>query len=225
MEIKKNPKIDVERNKFVFLLTGLLVTQLLVLAAFSYTEYEERIEVIKKVFVEEAMEEVPPTEQVFELPPPPPTIVIAETDDDTEEDVEIPDTDFDDKTVVAPPPPPPPPPGGGQKDDRIFESVEIQPEYPGGQDAMYAYIGKNFKYPDEARRFEIEGRVIISFVVDEEGGISDVKAVMPEARQLGYGLEQEAIRVVKGMPRWKPGRQLNRAVKVRYTLPIQCSLN
>jgi protein TonB len=106
--------------------------------------------------------------------------------------------------VEAPPPP------------EIFRYVEQMPEFAGGD--VNAYIAKNIKYPQAAVQNGIEGRVVVQFVVSEDGSISDAKVV--GNKRLGGGLEDEAIRVVRGMPNWRPGKQNGRPVKVYFTLPI-----
>jgi protein TonB len=109
--------------------------------------------------------------------------------------------------------------------ERIFESVEWRPEFPGGIDSLYKFIAQNIKYTPSARENGVEGRVIIAFVVNEDGTLSDVKSLLPASRKLGHGLEEEAIRVVKMMPNWKPGSQRGELVKMKYTLPIMFKLN
>src|SRR5690606_38298134 len=101
-------------------------------------------------------------------------------------------------------------------EDKVFEFVEQQPEFPAGQDAMMKYLSQNIQYPAVAIRNGLSGRVILSFVVDQNGEISDIKVLKP----LGGGTDEEAIRVVKRMPKWRPGKQNGRAVKVKYTLPV-----
>jgi len=110
------------------------------------------------------------------------------------------------------------------KDNR-FESTEVMPEFPGGIDSLMAFISRNFKYPEEARKNKISGRVLISFIVNVDGKLSDIKALLPKERQLGYGLEEEGIRVVSIMPDWIPGNQRGVPIKVRYTLPFYCTLD
>jgi protein TonB len=105
--------------------------------------------------------------------------------------------------------------------DEIFDVVEEQPEYPGGTQELYTFIGKNFKYPEMARAANVQGKVYVSFVVGKDGSIEDVKIL----RGLGSGLDEEAARVVKMMPRWKAGKQRGKEVKVRYNLPIVCKLS
>lgn len=227
MEKKKNPKADLTNKKILFFLGGLLISQSFILYAFSHTQYETIIRQVAREFVEDEIEVIENTEQVYvpPPPPPPPQIEVAEDDDDADEDIEIEDTDFDAELEIAPPPPPPPPPSSKPVEDKIFEVVEIQPEFPGGQAAMLKFISENFKYPEDAKRFEIEGRVMITFLVDSDGSITNVRALLPPERQLGYGLEDEAIRVIKKMPKWNPGMQRNKAVKVQFTMPIMCRLD
>jgi protein TonB len=125
--------------------------------------------------------------------------------------------------TVPPPPPPPPPPylldtttKSTDIAGKVFVVVEQMPAFPGGDKKLFKFLKKNIKYPKEARRKEIEGRVYISFVIDEQGMVQDVrviKGVSPE-------LDEEAVRVVKLMPKWTPGSQKGKPIKVQYTLPI-----
>jgi TonB family protein len=102
-----------------------------------------------------------------------------------------------------------------------FSSIEKLPEFPGGMTAFYRYIGVNFKYPDAARRDSISGRLIISFVVEKDGTLTDFKVL----RDLGAGTGEEAIRVLKASPKWNPGMQNDKPVRVQYTLPIAQNLD
>ena len=106
------------------------------------------------------------------------------------------------------------------KDDEVFTVVEQQPEFQGGQAAMYAWLGKNIKYPAAAQRANISGKVFVSFTVNTDGSITDAQVL----KGLGFGTDEEAIRVVKSMPRWKPGKQSGRSVRVKYNLPISFQL-
>ncbi|MBR1557270.1 MAG: energy transducer TonB [Prevotella sp.] len=103
-----------------------------------------------------------------------------------------------------------------QKNQKVFEVVEQMPEYPGGVMAMMEFLRDNVKYPADAEKQKVQGRVLVSFVVETDGSISDVKvmkAVFPS-------LDAEAIRVVKAMPNWTPGKQKGKVVRVHYSLPI-----
>ena len=131
------------------------------------------------------------TEPTPDAPPPPPTII----------------------TIVEEP--------QDDKKDPIFTVVEVMPEYPGGNKAMYAYMGENIKYPQKAREDGISGTVFITFVVEKDGTVSHVKKL----RGVEESLDKEAMRVIKAMPKWKPGRQKGKAVRVQYNLPIKFVLD
>lgn len=101
-----------------------------------------------------------------------------------------------------------------------FVSVEQQPEFPGGMQALGHYLQRSLRYPAGASRAGIAGKVFVSFVVSANGELSEVTVL----KGIGFGCDEEALRVVKQMPRWKPGKQSGRAVKVRFNLPITFAL-
>ena len=119
--------------------------------------------------------------------------------------------------LTAPVPPAPPAP----KIDEALVISEIMPEFEGGMSKMYKWLGKNLKYPDVASRNGIEGRVVISFIVEKNGRISDVKIL----KGIGFGCDEEAERVIKAMPKWKAGMQNGSPVRVKYTLPLTFKIN
>jgi protein TonB len=104
--------------------------------------------------------------------------------------------------------------------NKIFTSVEQVPEFPGGLDAFGRYLGKNIRYPAVARENGTQGRVIVSFVCERDGSLTDVKV----ARGIGDGCDEEAVRVIKSSPKWKPGIQNGRPVRVAYSVPISFTL-
>ena len=112
------------------------------------------------------------------------------------------------KTVVA------------KKNQKVFDVVEQMPEYPGGQAALFEYLSKNIKYPADAEKKKVEGKVFVTFVVDTDGKITDVSLM----RKVFPSLDAEAIRVISAMPNWIPGRQKGQAVRVKYTVPIMFRL-
>ena len=118
-----------------------------------------------------------------------------------------------DIAVAAPPPPPAPKP---EVSNKVFDVVEEMPSFPGGQGALMQYLASNIKYPVVAQENGVQGRVIVSFVVERDGSISDVKV----ARSVDPSLDREAQRVVKSMPRWSPGKQNGSTVRVKYTVPV-----
>ena len=115
--------------------------------------------------------------------------------------------------VAAPPPPPAPKPEVATK---VFDVVEEMPSFPGGNGALMSYLNGNTKYPVVAQENGVQGKVIISFVVERDGSISDVRV----ARSVDPSLDREAQRVVKSMPRWTPGKQNGQTVRVKYTVPV-----
>jgi protein TonB len=102
------------------------------------------------------------------------------------------------------------------KDQKVFDVVEQMPEYPGGMQAMLDYLSANIKYPADALKQKVEGRVIASFVVETDGSVSDIKL----HKKVFPSLDSEAVRVIEGMPRWIPGKQKGKAVRVKYTIPV-----
>ena len=112
------------------------------------------------------------------------------------------------KTVVA------------KKNQKVFDVVEQMPEYPGGQAALFEYLSKNIKYPADAEKKKVEGKVFVTFVVDSDGKITDVSLL----KKVFPSLDAEAIRVISAMPNWIPGKQKGQAVRVKYTVPIMFRL-
>ena len=101
-------------------------------------------------------------------------------------------------------------------ESKCYDVVEEMPSFPGGQGALMYFISSNLAYPATARESMIQGRVIIGFVVERDGSISNVKV----SRSVDPALDKEAMRVVKSMPKWKPGKQNGSAVRVKYTVPV-----
>ena len=220
MELKKNPKYDLAKKSGMFLNLGLTLSLAIVLFAFEYRSYDDTA-ILDLGSVEDDFEdimEIPPTEQP---PPPPPKVQLPEIievpdEEEIEEEIEIElDVEVDEETVVEdivfeeeP---------VEEEVEEVFTIVEDQPEFPGGIAAFYKYVGGNMKYPSQARRMGIEGRVFVQFVVDKDGTVKEVKAV----KGIGAGCDEEAERVLKNLPvKFKPGKQRGRAVKVRMVLPI-----
>ncbi len=110
---------------------------------------------------------------------------------------------------------------GIDADDDVFVVVEEEPEFPGGTDALYRYLATNIKYPKEAKENKIQGKVFVSFVIEKDGSVSNIKVL----RDIGGGCGEEAVRVVQQMPKWKPGRQRGKRVRTQYNLPLNFNLN
>ncbi|MBO5922089.1 MAG: energy transducer TonB [Bacteroidaceae bacterium] len=103
-----------------------------------------------------------------------------------------------------------------EQDDAVYSIVSEQPSFPGGMQEMMKFISENRKYPAEAKAKDIHGKVIVAFVVERDGSLSDVKI----RRGIGYGCDEEAIRLIKSMPKWTPGKQNGKAVRVSFMLPV-----
>ena len=107
-----------------------------------------------------------------------------------------------------------------QENQKVFDTVEQMPEYPGGMPALIEFLQTNMKYPEDAQKQKVEGRVMVMFVVEKDGSITDVKV----ARNVFPSLDEEAVRVVNAMPKWTPGKEKGKPVRVQYTLPISFRL-
>ncbi|WP_299454114.1 energy transducer TonB [uncultured Microscilla sp.] len=224
MELKKNPSADIGRNKLLFFSIGLAVTMLFIVVSFEWRVYDSITKVEFKDDGEDFEEqiEIP----ITEMPPPPPPVLqqpeVIEVPDEEkiDEEIEV-NLDVEFKEEAPPPPPvkvdlPPPPPPVVEKEEKIFMIVEDQAMPKGGLKKFYKYIGKNLKYPSQARRMGVEGKVYIQFVVEKDGSITDIKIL----KGIGSGCDEEAIRVLKNAPKWKPGKQRGVPVRVRRSIPI-----
>jgi len=219
MELKKNPEVSIEKKKLSLVFIGLIVASSVMLSAFEGKTFEQEALVASYKVVDDEEEEeieeyVQPPEQTPPPPPPPaPPEEIELIEDDSEEEeteeiIELPDEDEDVGVIDDP--------VREVIDDNIFDIVEQQPEFPGGLASLRKYLGKNIEYPKLAADAGIQGKVYVGFVVERDGSVSGVKV----RRGIGGGCDEEAMRVVKSMPKWKPGKQRNKAVRVRYNLPI-----
>ena len=223
VEIKKNPKADLTRTTGLFLNIGLVISLLLVILAFENKVYDDG-SLVSLNAAGEDFEDLMDIPQTNQPPPPPPKkvqpeIIEVPDEEEIEEEIEIDlDVEMTEETVIeevvfddAP---------EEEEVDEIFTIVEDQPTPNGGISAFYEYVRKKLKYPAQARRMGIEGKVFVQFVVDKDGSITEVKAV----KGIGAGCDEEAVRVIQGSPKWKPGKQRGRAVKVRMILPITFKL-
>lgn len=223
MELKKNPKADLEKWKGTFLLFGLVLSLGLVLLAFEWTSSAGAVSGLEgntDIVVED--EQIPITRQEQVKPPPPPpapkvseVLTIVENDIEVDEEFEMEDVESKEDTkieqVVQ---------TEEKVEEEVFFIVETMPEFPGGERALRTYIAKNVRYPTIARENNIQGKVYVRFVVTEAGAVQNVTV----ARGVDPLLDAEAIRVVKTLPQWKPGEQRGKKVKVWYTVPINFQL-
>lgn len=227
MELKKNPDIDVNDSSFtrLFFQAGLTLALLATFGSFLYTTYEKQKIVQRHTFNVDEIENIEQTKQ--EEPPPEKQQVEQKVEVvDNQEEVDTSNTfkaqEFDpnaqvgDKPVVGK--------KTEKKKPKVFEIVENPAEYPGGFAAMQKFLVKMIEYPEEAKYNDVGGVVYIEMTVDQTGKVIKVEPKMPKNRQLGYGLEEEAMRVVKKMPRWKPARQASENVIQKFTIPISFEL-
>lgn len=225
MELKKNPKADLERWKSTLFMLGLVISLGIILAAFNVTQKKSSVDELQRLEdVDFEDEDIPVTrqEQPPEVKPPPPqqTIeVLTIVDDNTEieDEFEMDDVEADDDTQVEIV-------DLGEEEEEeepeIFFIVETMPEFPGGELGLRKYIATHVKYPNIARENGIEGKVYVRFCVTSKGTVEKVSI----ARGVDPILDKEALRVVKALPKWKPGEQRGKKVNVWYTVPINFQL-
>lgn len=218
MEVKKSPEADIERQRRAFRRIGFIISCGLILSAFEYQVFEKKIEAVTTIanndLKEEEIIDIPPPPPPAAPPPPPPVVAeIEKVEDDkkVDENIVFVETDPNDKIEIV---------DVQVKEEpvveTIFDVVEEQAEFPGGTAKLYEYLGQNLKYPAMAREAGVQGKVYVQFVVFKDGNIGDVKVI----RGIGSGCDEEAIRVVKSMPKWTPGKQRKVPVSSRFTLPI-----
>ena len=224
MEIKKTPKANLENKKTMAILIGLVLALGIMFIAFEWSKNEIKVydDAIQGEFVEdEEMIEVTFRDET--PPPPPPPIqetVLSDIIDIRDDKEEIQTKNFDsedDKNKKVVIQAPIAAPVEDPEENRIHVVVERMPEFPGGEAAMNQFINRTIRYPVIAQENGIQGRVVVQFVVNTDGKIVDVEVV----RGVEESLDKEAIRVVKAMPPWNPGRQGGKNVRVKYTLPIR----
>lgn len=225
MDVKKSSRATLEDKKSIYLLMGFVMVLTLFYIAFEWTNKEVKIYDDAAAMVTEEEEiEIIQTAQP-ETPPPPPKVpevieILNVVEDDVETtEIEIDTEDDKDREVVINAPVSTGP-VVEEEDGVIFQVVETMPSFPGGDAALFKYLSDNVKYPVIAQENGIQGRVICQFVVNRDGSIVDVVVVRP----VDPSLDKEAIRVIQSMPRWTPGRQRGKAVRVKYTLPVNFRL-
>ena len=225
MEEKKSPKANLENKKLMFIQIGMIISLLIAWAAFEYKSYDKRTldERFKRQAenIEEDLVEITKQEEQKPQPVevPQQTTQLEIVDDNVEtKDIEI-NAEVEQNEVieeyVAPEVV-----EEEVSEQEIFQIVEEMPAFPGGEQKLMEYVAKNIKYPQIARETGIQGRVFVGFVVEPDGSISNVKLL----RGIGGGCDEEAMRVVKSMPKWKPGKQRGKAVRVSYMLPVNFKL-
>lgn len=225
MEAKKTPKADLESKRTFFVQIGLVVALGLMLVAFEWKTYDidqmelgsRQVETIEEEMVEITQQNKPPP------PPPPPAqttlIHIVEDDVEVEDDLII-DAEANELTVIEAYTPPAVTEEEEVSEVEIFTVVEESPSFPGGDVARIKFLQQNIVYPQMARESGIQGTVYVTFVVERNGNVTDVRVL----RGIGGGCDEEAVRVIKAMPKWQPGKQRGKPVRVQFNMPIKFTL-
>lgn len=223
MNLKKSSKADLENKKNIFFLLGLVFALGVTLLAFEWTTKPKKATEFGPIGIYGVEEEMIPItrERDIQLPPPPPPQVIefiSIVDDDIiiDDELRIEDSEADNQTIIdiiamvgtqA---------EKEEEETVIFNIVENMPEFPGGEAALRAFIAKNTDYPRIARDNGIQGKVYVTFVVERDGSVSNTRVTT----RVHSSLDNEALRVINSLPKWKPGTQGGRPVRVLYTVPI-----
>lgn len=230
MEIKKSPKADLEKGKGFNFLLGLVVALAVVYVGLEYRSYE-KVEAYQRDKVDIAdMEETilleenqPEPEQPEPEQPQQQEVQLPEefkVVDNTQKVEKIALVSVEENKPLPPPTPVAPVKVEEEDANQIFEIVESPAEFPGGYTALLKYLKKSLVYPEQAADMGIQGKVIVRFVVEKDGSVSQANVV----KGIDPSLDKEALRVIKAMPKWKPGMQQGRPVRVRCTQPVQFKL-
>ena len=222
MEIKKSPKADLEGKKTTGVLIGLVLILAAMFVAFEWTERDVVITAdsgIQEVAFEEEMVPITEQEEPKQAPPPPEAPKVEEVLQIADNDANVEETTIqsnEDKGEAVEIKYVPAVVEEEVEEQQIFQVVEEMPEFPGGMAECMKFLAKNIKYPTIAQENGVQGRVIVQFVVNKDGTIVDPVVV----RSVDPYLDKEALRVIKAMPKWKPGKQRGKAVRVKYTVPV-----
>jgi protein TonB len=222
----KTPQADLESKKGLFFEIGMVVTLVIIYAAFQFkAPNRARDTALNMTGLTEIEEHIMQTRQP-ETPPPPQQnpvqqITMLTVVENTEETPELNiQAEIDQNTVIPEYVPVQRAEAEEIIEPEIFLVVEEQPSFPGGDAARLKYFGESIRYPQEARELNIQGTVYVGFVVEPNGSISNVKLL----RGIGGGCDEEALRVVTGMPLWNPGKQRGRPVRVHFNLGVRFTL-
>jgi len=224
MEVKKSPKADLEKMKLLFIQIGMVVSLGVILLAFEWTssgEINTDLANLQDVKIEEEIMDITRQEEVKPPPPPPAPIQVSDVINIVEDNVDIQDNsnifDSEFKETAAVQIVQYQVSEKDVEEEEVFVVVEEMPGFAGGDSNKFReYIQKNLNYPTVAAENGIQGRVFVAFVVEPDGRVTNVKVV----RSVDPALDKEAVRVVESSPRWKPGKQRGKSVRVSFTFPI-----
>jgi periplasmic protein TonB len=224
MDSKKTPKADLESKRPLFIQIGLIVVLSVVLIAFEWKTFDRVLVDLGErevIDIPEEMVEITRQDQPPPPPAPPPQTTqfkIVEDDVDIDDEFII-DVDIDQTTEIAAYIPPVFEEEAIEETE-IFIVVENPPSFPGGEEARIRFLSENIRYPQMARESGIQGTVFVTFVVERDGSVTDVRVL----RGIGGGCDEEAVRVIRAMPRWNAGQQRGRPVRVQFNMPIRFTL-
>ena len=227
MEVKKSPKADLENKKTSNLLVGAILTLAVLFVGFEWSERDKKVTTdtgIETVIFEEEIIPITEQEQPKQAPPPPEAPKVEEVleimDNDSEVEESTIQASDDTQAAVEVKYTPVEVEEEEVEEQQIFQVVEEMPEFPGGMGECMKFLSKNIKYPTISQENGVQGRVIVQFVVNRDGSIVDPVVV----RGVDPYLDKEALRVIQMMPKWKPGKQRGKAVRVKYTVPVMFRL-
>lgn len=223
MELKKSPKADLESKRKVFFEIGLIVALFACLTGFETTKGVKQVENLG-VLTNQAVEEIviPLVKEEIKKPelPPLPKVVdlllIAENDMEIKEELTIIDSEVKPGMAIYAEMQKNTTPEKSIDEEVVFIAPEEKPEFPGGDAALLKFLNQSIKYPTVASENGIFGKVTVSFVVNKDGSVSDAKVL----RSVDPALDKEALRVVYSLPKWKPGKQGGKPVRVSFSVPI-----
>ena len=227
MEVKKSPKADLENKKTTNLLVGAIIILAVLFVGFEWSERDKQVTTdtgIETLIFEEEIIPITEQEQPKQAPPPPEAPKMEEVleimDNDSEVEESTIQVSDDTQAAVEVKYTPVEVEEEEVEEQQIFQVVEEMPEFPGGMAECMKFLSKNIKYPPISAENGIQGRVIVQFVVNQDGSIVDPVVV----RGVDSHLDKEALRVIQMMPKWKPGKQRGKAVRVKYTVPVMFRL-
>jgi len=227
MEVKKSPKADLENKKTTNLLVGAIMVLAVLFVGFEWSERDKKVTTdtgIAEVVFEEEIIPITEQEQPKQAPPPPEAPKMEEVLEIVDNDADVEESTIqasdDTQAAVEVKYQPVEVEEEEVEEQQIFQVVEEMPEFPGGMGECMKFLSKNIKYPTISQENGVQGRVIVQFVVNQDGSIVDPTVV----RGVDPYLDKEALRVIKMMPKWKPGKQRGKAVRVKFTVPVMFRL-
>lgn len=223
MKLKKSPKADLENKRPIFLELGLVIAIVVCLFGFKSFNKVQQTKSLGTLEGKNLVEELPPVTTPEETPPEAPKlpkvadlILIVDNLTEVNGDPVIDDSGADENTAIYALPLFDNTKDKKDEEEPIFVVAEEMPEFPGGERALLNFLSQNIKYPSIAAETGIEGKVIVNFIVNTDGSISGARVI----RSVDQSLDKETLRVVGSMPRWNPGKQSGKLVRVTYSVPI-----